>query len=49
MRLDPKTEQLQWLTMDGDKEIVLMVEPESSFWLRIHNALLGRFVPEQLL
>ena len=49
VRLDPKTEQLQWLAMDGDKEIVLLVEPESSFWLRIHNALMGWFVPEQLL
>jgi putative cardiolipin synthase len=49
VRLDPKTEQLQWLTMDGDKEVVLVVEPESSFWLRVHNALMGWFVPEQLL
>ncbi len=49
LRLDPKTSQLQWLTMDGDNEIVLGVEPESSFWLRIHNMLMGWFVPEQLL
>jgi putative cardiolipin synthase len=49
VRLDPKTEQLQWLTMDGDDETVLLVEPESSFWLRIHNSLMGWFVPEQLL
>ena len=49
MRLDPKTEQLQWLTMDGDNEVVLGVEPESSFWLRVHNMLMGWFVPEQLL
>jgi putative cardiolipin synthase len=45
VRLDPKTQQLQWLTMDGDKEVVLVVEPESSFWLRVHNALMGWFVP----
>ncbi|MEO5881028.1 MAG: phospholipase D family protein [Caldimonas sp.] len=49
VRLDPKTDQLQWLTMDGDKEIILVVEPESSFWLRVHNMLMGWFVPEQLL
>jgi putative cardiolipin synthase len=49
VRLDPKTEQLQWLTMDGDNEVVLVVEPESSFWLRVHNMLMGWFVPEQLL
>ena len=49
VRLDPKTEQLQWLTMEGDNEVVLVVEPESSFWLRVHNSLMGWFVPEQLL
>jgi len=49
VRLDPKTDQLQWLTMDGDNEVILGVEPESSFWLRVHNALMGWFVPEQLL
>ena len=49
VRLDPKTKALQWLTMDGDNEIVLGVEPESSFWLRVHNMLMGWFVPEQLL
>ncbi len=49
VRLDPKTNELQWLTMDGDNEVVLGVEPESSFWLRVHNALMGWFVPEQLL
>ena len=49
VRLDPKTKALQWLTMDGDNEVVLGVEPESSFWLRVHNMLMGWFVPEQLL
>ena len=49
VRLDPKTKALQWLTMDGDNEIILGVEPESSFWLRVHNMLMGWFVPEQLL
>jgi len=49
LRLDPSTSQLQWLTLEEDKETVLGVEPESSFWLRVHNMLLGWFVPEQLL
>ena len=49
VRLDSKTHALQWLTMDGDEEVILGVEPESSFWLRVHNMLLGWFVPEQLL
>ena len=49
LRLDPKTSKLQWLTLDDDKEVVLGVEPESTFWLRVHNMLLGWFVPEKLL
>jgi cardiolipin synthase C len=49
VRLDPKTQQLQWLTTEGGDEVVLGVEPESTFWLRVHNMLLGWFVPEQLL
>ena len=49
LRLDPKTSQLAWLTLEDDKEVVLGVEPESSFWLRVHNMLLGWFVPEKLL
>jgi len=49
VRLEPGTSELQWLTTEEDKETVLGVEPESSFWLRVHNMLLGWFVPEQLL
>jgi putative cardiolipin synthase len=49
LRLDPQTTQLQWLTVEDDKEVILGVEPESSLWLRVHNMLLGWFVPEQLL
>jgi putative cardiolipin synthase len=40
---------LEWLTMDDDKEMVLTEEPEASFWLRLHNLLVSPFVPEQLL
>ena len=49
VRLEPGTTQLQWLTTEEDKEVILGVEPESTFWLRVHNMLLGWFVPEQLL
>ena len=49
VRLDAKTHALQWLTMDGDEEVILGTEPESTLWLRIHNMLMGWFVPEQLL
>jgi len=49
VQLDPKTSQLQWATFEDDKETVLGVEPESTFWLRVHNMLLGWFVPEKLL
>ena len=49
VRLKPGSTSLQWLTMDGDNEVILGVEPESSWWLRLHNMLLGWFVPEQLL
>jgi len=49
VRIEPKGSALQWLTTDGDQEVILGVEPESSWWLRIHNFLFGLFVPEQLL
>ena len=49
VRFAPMTRNLEWLTIEDDKETVLLVEPESTFWLRLHNMLLGWFVPEQLL
>ncbi|MGL6108895.1 MAG: phospholipase D family protein [Rubrivivax sp.] len=48
LRLDAQGD-LQWLSMDDDQEIVLTEEPESSFWMRVHNMLISPFVPEQLL
>ena len=48
LRLDARG-NLEWLTMDDDKEIVLTEEPETSLWLRLHNLLVSPFVPEQLL
>jgi putative cardiolipin synthase len=49
VRRDEKTQALQWLTSDGDKEIILLAEPESTFWGRVKNSFFGFFVPEQLL
>ncbi len=49
VRFAPKSRDLQWLTIDDDKEMILTVEPESSLWLRLHNMLLGWFVSDQLL
>ena len=40
---------LEWLTMDDEKEVILTSEPETTFWLRVHNMLISPFVPEQLL
>jgi putative cardiolipin synthase len=49
VRFAPKSTNLQWLTIEDDKETILTVEPESTFWLRLHNMLLGWFVSDQLL
>jgi putative cardiolipin synthase len=48
LRLDSHG-NLEWLSMDNDNEMVLTDEPETSFWLRLHNMLVSPFVPEQLL
>ena len=40
---------LQWLTMDDDKEVVLLTEPDTTFLDRVHNWLFAPFVPEQEL
>ena len=49
VRRSPESGQLQWLVRDNQGETVHDTEPEASFWLRLHNAVLGVFVPEQLL
>ena len=49
VRFAPKSMDLQWLTIEDEKETILTVEPESSLWLRLHNMLLGWFVSDQLL
>ena len=40
---------LQWRVVDGVVDEVLLEEPESSVWLKLHNLILGPLVPEQLL
>ncbi len=49
LRLAKDTGTLQWLTTDGEKEIVLTAEPESGFLQRFYNMLIAPLVPEMLL
>ena len=49
VRLRPGGSGLQWLSVDGDKEMILNEEPDSTPWLRIKAWLLQPFVPEEQL
>jgi putative cardiolipin synthase len=49
LRLAKDTGALEWLTTDGEKEMVLHAEPESSFFQRVYNMLISPLVPESLL
>ncbi len=49
LRLQPGTQRIEWLVRENGTDVVLSEEPESSFWMRLHNLLIGPFVPEQLL
>lgn len=49
LRLAGDTADIEWLTMDDEKEVILSAEPESSWFKRIYNRLLGTLVPESLL
>ena len=49
LRLAKEGGTLQWLTNDGEKEVILTSEPESSFFQRLHNLLIAPLVPEMLL
>jgi putative cardiolipin synthase len=40
---------VEWLTMDDDKEVVLVAEPDTTVLFRLQNWLLAPFVPEQEL
>jgi putative cardiolipin synthase len=49
LRLDAQTGSLQWLTTDGEKEMILTSEPEAGFFQRFYNSLVAPIVPEMLL
>jgi cardiolipin synthase C len=49
VRMAPGSKDLEWIAIEDDKPVVLTEEPESSFWLRLHNAVFGWFVSDQLL
>ncbi len=49
VRLKPNGSGLQWLSMDDDKELMLDVEPDTSFWTRFKSWVISAFVPEQEL
>jgi len=49
LRLAKDTGALQWLTTDGEKEMILTSEPESGFFQRLYNRLIAPIVPEMLL
>ena len=44
-----KSGGLEWLSMDDEKETIVTVEPETSFWSRLKLWLLTPFVPESFL
>jgi putative cardiolipin synthase len=48
LRLD-KDGAIEWLSTDGEKEVILNTEPESGFFKRIYNRLIAPLVPEMLL
>ena len=49
VRLNPNGSGLQWLSSDGEKEMILTQEPDSTPWLRIKSWLLTPFVPVEQL
>jgi cardiolipin synthase C len=49
LRLATGTRKIEWLTTDGEREMVLTDEPESGFLQKLYNRLLAPFVPEMLL
>ncbi|MGJ7497281.1 phospholipase D family protein [Variovorax sp. RT4R15] len=49
LRLAPGTGDLEWLTHDDGKEVVLTTEPETTYLQRLYIPLVAPFVPESLL
>ncbi|MDP2367970.1 phospholipase D family protein [Rhodoferax sp.] len=49
LRLTKNGGGIEWLGIDGDKEVVLTTEPDTSFWLRLKAWLLSPLIPEEQL
>ncbi len=49
VRLKADGSSLEWVSNDGDKEMILTEEPDSTPWLRIKSWLLAPFVPVEQL
>ena len=49
VRLAPGGSGLQWMSSDGEREMILNQEPDSTPWLRIKSWLLTPFVPVEQL
>ncbi|MEO7338759.1 MAG: phospholipase D-like domain-containing protein, partial [Caldimonas sp.] len=49
VRLKKGGHGVEWTSSDGEKEMLLTTEPDSSGWLRFKQWLLSPFVPEELL
>jgi putative cardiolipin synthase len=49
LRLAKDGQSIEWLSNDGEKEVVLTAEPESTFFQRFYNSLIAPIVPEMLL
>ena len=49
VRLKAGGQGLEWVGNDGDKEMVLTDEPDSTPWLRLKSRLLAPFVPVEQL
>jgi len=49
LRLARSGSGIEWLSMDGEKEVILTTEPDTSPWVRFKSWLLSPFVPEEQL
>ena len=49
LRLAKEGGALEWLTNDGEQEVILTKEPESGFFQRLYHRLIAPLVPEMLL
>jgi putative cardiolipin synthase len=49
VQLAPNGSDLEWVTQEGDRRVVLKTEPDSTAWLRFKALLLRPFVPDEQL